>query len=117
MVSTEQQLLPRLAAGIEGPAYLYTTERAVGQQSAVFTGEGYPLRYCLVNNIHRYLRKTVNVRFAAAVVTTFDGIVEQAVDGVTVVLVVLSGVDATLGGDGVRTTGAIVEGEYLDLIT
>ncbi len=58
----------------------------------------------------------MNVGFAAAVIATFDGIVEETVNRVTVVLVILCGVDPALCSDGVCAARAIVEGKYLNLV-
>ena len=58
----------------------------------------------------------MHVGFAGAEVAAFDRIVEEAEDGVAVVLVILGGVDSTLGGDGVGTAGAVLIAEAIHLI-
>src|SRR5690606_32525959 len=45
-----------------------------------------------------------------------DRVVEEPEDRVPVVVVVLGGVDASLGGDGVGPPGGVVEGEDLDVV-
>ena len=66
--------------------------------------------------LHRQLRETVNVGLARAVVAALDGVVEQAVDGVAVVLVVLRGVDPALRGDAVGAARAVVDAEAVDVV-
>ena len=46
----------------------------------------------------------------------FDGVVEEAVNGVAVVLVVLGGVNATLCRDGVSAARAVLIAETVDLV-
>ena len=46
----------------------------------------------------------MHVCFARTEVTTLDGVVKQTVHAVAVALVILRGVNATLCGNGVRTT-------------
>src|SRR5262249_30256930 len=58
-------------------------------------------------------RGPVDVRLGGAVVAALDGVVEEPLDAVAVVLVVLRRVDATLGGDAVGPAGGVVEGEHL----
>jgi hypothetical protein len=98
-VGTEQQLLARLAARVEGSADLRAAEGAVGEQTAVFAREWHALRGALVDDPHRGLGEAVDVRLAGAEIAPLDGVVEQAVHAVPVVGIVLRGVDAALRGD------------------
>ena len=116
LVRTEQQLLPRLAAGVEGAADLRATERAVGELAAVLAGERHALRGGLVDDVVRHLGQSVDVGLAGAVVAALDRVVEQAEDRVTVTVVVLRGVDPALGGDRVRATSRVVEREGLHVV-
>jgi hypothetical protein len=43
-VGAEEELLAGLAAGVEGTGNLRATEGAVGEETAVLTGEGHALR-------------------------------------------------------------------------
>ena len=99
LVGAEQELLAGLAAGVEGAGDLGAAEGAVVEQAAVLAGEGHALGHALVDDVDRDLGQAVDVGLAAAVVAALDGVVEQPVDAVAVVLVVLGGVDAALGGD------------------
>ena len=110
-VSAQQQLLPRLALGIERTGHLCATERTVGQRAAVFTGEGNTLCHALVDDVVADLGQTINVGFTGAVVATLYGIVEQAVNRVTVVLVILGSIDTTLCGDGVCAARGVLNAE------
>ena len=116
LVGAEQQLLAGLAAGIEGARDLGAAKGAVGEGAAVFAGEGNALGYALIDDVDADLRQAIDVGFAGAEVSAFDGVVEEAVDAVAVVLIVLGGVDAALGGDGVRAAGRILKAEALDFV-
>jgi len=101
-VSSEKELLSGLSTGVERTAYLNTSERTVGQVAAVLTGERNTLGDALVDNGRADFGETIDIRLTAAVVTSFDRVVEETIDSVIVILIVLSGIDTTLGGDGVR---------------
>jgi hypothetical protein len=116
LVGPEQELLPRLAAGVEGAAHLGPAERAVVEQSAVLAGEGHPLGHHLVDDVHAHLGQSVHVGLAGAEVAALDGVVEETVDAVTVSLVVLGGVDAALRCDRVGAPRRVVEGECVHLV-
>ena len=98
-VGTEEELLTGLTAGVEGSADLRTAEGAVVEVAAIVACERHTLSDALVDDVVGYLGKAIHVGFAAAVVSSLDGIIEQTVDGVVVVLVVLCGVDTSLCGD------------------
>ena len=115
-IGTEEKLLASLALGVERPAHLHTTKGAVVQEAAVLTRKRHALRHALVDDARAHFRQAVHVGFAAAVVATFNGVVEQAVDRVPVVLVVLGGVDAPLSCNGVRSTRTVLETERLDVV-
>ncbi len=104
-IGSEEKLLSGLAACVEGAAHLSPAERAVCEKSAVFPRERNTLRDTLVDDVVADLRKTIDVCLTATVVTAFDCIVEQTVDGVVVVLIVLCGIDTSLRCDGVCTAG------------
>src|SRR3954453_8419861 len=108
LVGADQELLAGLAAGVEGPRDLDAAERAVVEQPAVLPGERDALSDALVDDVHADLGQPVDVRLARAVVAALDGVVEQAVDGVAVTLVVLGRVDAALGRDRVRAAWAVL---------
>ncbi|MPM43007.1 hypothetical protein SDC9_89679 [bioreactor metagenome] len=116
LVGADQQLLARLAAGVERTRDLHATERAVVEQTTVLAGERHALRDALVDDVRRHLGEAVAVRLAGAVVAALDGVVEEAVGGVTVVAVVLRRVDATLRGDGMRTPRAVLVAEVQDVV-
>ncbi len=115
-VSTEEQLLASLAAGVEGARNLRATEGAVVEEATVFAGEGYALRGTLVNDVDRHLGEPMHVRLTSTEVTALDGVVEEAMHRVAVVLVVLGRVDAALGRDRVRAPGRVVEDEVVHLV-
>ncbi len=73
-------------------------------QATGFTGERNALRRALVDDVHRHFGETMNVRFTRAEVAALDRVVEEAMHGVAVVLVILRGVDAALRSDGMRAT-------------
>ncbi len=116
LVGAEQQLLSRLAAGVEGAGDLDAAEGAGVEQSAVLAGEGHALRHALVDDLDGDLREPVHVGLAGAEVAALDGVVEQAVDGVAVVAVVLRGVDPALRGDGVGAARGVLVAELDDVV-
>ena len=115
-VSAKKELLSGLTASVEGSGDLRAAEGAVREKSAVFAREGDALRDALVDDQVADLGETVDVRFASAIVAALDRVVEEAVDGVVVVLVVLRGVDAALRGDRVRATRAVGDAEDFDVV-
>ena len=115
-VQHQQELLARLAAGVERTRNLRAAERTVGQQAAVLAGEGNALADALVDDEVGDLGQTVDVGLAGAVVAALDRIVEEPVDRVVVVLVVLGGVDTALGCDRVGAAGRVLDAEHLDVV-
>src|SRR5258708_6327514 len=93
LISAEQQLLPRLPPRIECSRDLRPAKGSIRQQTAIFAGEGNPLGDALVDNIYAHLRQAVNVGLARAKVAAFYRVVEKAIDAVTVVGVILSGIN------------------------
>ena len=116
LVRAEQELLAGLAPGVEGARHLRAAEGAVVEQAAVLPGERHTLGHALVDDLEAHLREPVGVRLTRPVVAALDGVVEQPLDTVAVVLVVLRRVDATLRGDAVRAPGRVVEEERLHLV-
>ena len=116
LVGTQKKLLTRLSSCVEGARNLRSAEGAIGERAAVLAGEGNALGYALIDDPGADLGEAVDVAFAGAEVAAFDGVVEEAEDALTVVGVVLSGVDATLRGDGVRAAGGILEAEAFDFV-
>ena len=115
-VCTEKELLSGLSAGIECTAYLHASERTVGKISAVFPGERNALGYALVNDGCADLCKTIDISLPCTVVATLDGVIEETVNRVIVILIVLCGIDTSLGGDGVRPSWRIADAENLDIV-
>ncbi len=115
-IGTQKQLLAGLALGVEGAAHLHSAKRAVVQQTAVIAGKGNPLSDTLVDDAGRYFGQTVDVGFAAAVVTAFNRVVEEAEGRISVVLVVFCGVDTPLSGDRVRAARRILEAKSFDVV-
>src|SRR5690606_27158231 len=111
------QLLAGLAPGVEGAGHLGATEGPVVEEAAVLAGERDALGGGLVDDVQRQLGEAVDVGLTAAVVPALDGVVEEPVDRVAVVVIVLGGVDPALGGDGVGSPGGVVEGEHLHLVS
>lgn len=104
-IGAQEQLLARLAAGIERTRNLRAAERTVGQQTAVFAGERHALSDALVDDEVGHLGQTIDIGLAGAIVAAFDRVVEETIHRVVVVLVVLRGVDAALRSDRVARRG------------
>src|SRR5882724_446183 len=116
LICSEQQLLPRLPPAVEGTGYLCAAKRACIEQPAVFTRERHALRHTLIDDVNADLRQAMDIGLAGAVVTTFNRVIEQAIDAVAIVTIVFRGVDAPLGGDAVGAAWAVLEAEAFDLI-
>ena len=116
LVAADQQLLPRLATGVEGALHLHTTEGPGVQEAAILTCKGDALGNTLVDDVGADLRQAVDVRLAGPIIATLDGVVEQPVGGVVVVAVVLGRVDTALGRDGMGTPGAVLIAEIQDVV-
>ncbi len=115
-VRAEEELLPRLAARVEGAGDLGAAEGAGVEIAGVVAGERDALRHALVDDVVAHLREPPDVRLTRAEVAALDGVVEEPVDAVAVVRVVLRGVDAALGGDAVRAAGAVLVAERLHVV-
>src|SRR5580704_11553466 len=116
LVGPEQELLARLAARVERPLDLHAAERARLEQAAVVAGEWHPLGDALVDDVDADLGQPVGVGLAGAEVATLHRVLEEAKNAVAVVAVVLGGVDAALGGDGVRAARGVVKREAVDVV-
>ncbi len=110
-VCTKQQLLTCLTLSIEGTAHLRTTERTVGKHAAILTCKRNSLCYALVDDVVADLCQTVNVGFTSTIVTTLHCVIEQTINGVTVILIVLCCIDTALCCDGVSTTRRVLNTE------
>ena len=79
-IGSEKKLLSGLSAGVEGTANLRTSKRTVGEKSAIFPCERNSLCDTLVDDVVADLSQTIDIGFAAAVVTSLDCVVEQTID-------------------------------------
>src|SRR5208337_2921268 len=116
LISAEEELLAGLAAGVKRAGDLGAAERAVVEEAAVLACEGHALCDALVDDIHADLRQAVDVGFAGAEVAALDGVVEEPVNAVAVIVIVLGGVDAALCGDGVSAARAVLKAEALYVV-
>ena len=116
LIGADEQLLARLAAGVEGAGDLHAAEGAVVQVSAVLPGEGDPLCHALVDDVGADLGQAVDVGLPGAEVAALDRVVEEPVSRIVVVLVVLRRVDAALSGDRVGAARGVLVEERLDVV-
>src|SRR5271157_2045817 len=116
LVGAEKELLAGLAAGVEGAGNLRAAERAVVEETAVLASEGDALCNALVDDVDADLREAVDVGFAGAEVAALDGVVEEAVNAVAIIVIILGGVDAALRGDGVSAARAVLIAKALDVV-
>ena len=116
LIGSQQQLLAGLTTRVEGSRHLNATERTIGQQTAIFACERHSLRNALIDNIQTDLGEAMNIRFSRAKIATLYRIVEQAEDAVSVVLIVLGGVNSSLRCDAVRPARGILEAKAFNVI-
>ena len=81
----------------------------MASSAAVFAGERHALRHALVNDIDAHLGQPIDVGFARAEIAALDGVVEQPVNAVAVVLIILRRVDAALRRDGMGAPRTVLE--------
>src|SRR6185369_11664899 len=105
----EQQLLPRLAAGIERARHLRAAKRAVIQVARILARERNALPHALVDDVEADLGQAVDVRLPGAKVATLDRVVEEPVDAVAVVVIIFGGVNPALRRDAVRAARRILK--------
>ncbi len=105
-----------MSPGVERARHLYSTERSVVEQTTVFPGKRHALGGALVDDLVADFGEPIDVGFARAIIAAFDRVVEQPEDAVAVVVVVLGGVDPSLGGDAVGPPRAVVVGEDLHVV-
>ena len=116
-IGSEEKLLSGLAPCVEGSGNLGSSKGTVGQLSAVFSGKGYSLGDAFIDDIAADLGEAIDIGLAGAKIPALDGVVKKTPDTVTIVLVVLGGVDAPLGGDAVGAEGAVLKTEAINLVT
>ena len=116
-IGAQQELLPRLSPGVEGPGHLRAAEGAVVQVSGVIPGEGHALGDALVDDVVAHLGEPPHIRLAGTEVAAFHGVVEEAIDAVAVVGVVLGRVDSALRRDAVGAAGAVLVAEGLHVVS
>src|SRR5574344_1342158 len=115
-ISSNQQLLSGLSAGIKCTANLCASERTIIEQSAVISCEWNSLSNTLIYNIITYLSKTVNICLPASVITTFYGIIKQSVYRVIIILIIFSSINTSLICNRVSSSWRIADTKYLDII-
>src|SRR5207249_5933743 len=91
-------------------------EGPVVEITRILTCERHSLRHALVDDIEADLRQAVDVALARAEIATFYCVVEEPVDAVTIVVIILGGVDSALGSDAVSAARGVLEAETLDLV-
>jgi len=110
-VGSEQELLAGLPARVERARDQRAPERAIGEVAAVLAGEGHALGHRVVDDAGGELGQPVHVGLARAEIPALQGVVEEPLHAVAVVLVVLGRVDPALRGHAVGPTGRVVEHE------
>ena len=116
LVATQQKLLTGLTTAVERTLELRTTEGAVVQQTTVFATEGNTLSHALVDAVAGHLSQTIHIGLTGTEVAALHGVVEETVDGVTVILIVVCSVHTALSGDGVSAAGAVLIAEALHVV-
>src|SRR5258708_1693023 len=70
----------------------------------------------MVDDIDTQLRQTINIGFARPVIPSFYCVVKEAVDAVSVILVILGRVDSALSRDAVCTSWGILKAKRKHVI-
>ena len=98
-VGSEKKLLTGLSPGIKGSGNLGAAEGAIGQRTAVFTGKRYTLGDALIDYFGGHLGESVDVCLPGSEISALDGVVKKPENRVAVILIILGGVNTTLGGN------------------
>ncbi len=70
----------------------------------------------MVDNRVADLGQSIHIGLAGPEIAAFYSVVKQAPDAVTVIGIVFSGIDTTLGGDTVCPPGTVLDAEGFDII-
>ena len=105
-----------LASGVEGSRDLRSAERTVVEEPAVLSGEGNAEGHAVIDDGNADLGKPMDVCFPRSEVAALDGVVEQTVHGVAVVLVIFGRVDTSLRGNRVGAPWGILVAKGLHLV-
>ena len=62
-------------------------------------------------------RKTIDICFARTVISTFYSIIEKAVYGIVVVLIILGRIDSSLSCNGMGSAGGVTDTEYFNIVS
>jgi hypothetical protein len=87
---------------------LGTTKRAVREQTPIFSGKWNTLSDTLVNDIGADLCESVNIGFPGSKISPLDGIVKEAMGTISIILVIFSGINPSLGCDGMSPSGRVL---------
>src|SRR5262245_28236397 len=116
LIGAQQQLLSRLTARVECPRYLRPTEAAIIEQSPIFAREGDTLCHALVDDVHTDFGQPKNIGFTRAKISSFDRVIKEPINTVTVIAIVFRGIDPPLRGNRMRATRAVLKAETFDQI-
>ena len=117
LIGAKQQLLAGLPFGVKRAADLGAAEGTVIQQAAVFASKRYALSHTLVDDVNAHLGQAMDVGLARTKVSALQRVIKQPMHGVTVAVIILGRVDATLGGDRVGSTRRVVKGKDLYVVS
>ncbi len=78
--------------------------------------KGTPWATALIDDVAADLGQTIDIGLAGPEIAALDGVVKEPEDGVAVILIVLGGVDAALGRDGMAPAGTVLQAEGLDIV-
>src|SRR6185437_7341304 len=116
LIRAKQKLLASLAPSVERARNLGTPKGPVVEHPAVFARERNALRHALIDNVDADLREAVDVGFSRAKIAAFHGVVKKAIYAITIIAVILGGIDSALRGNAVSAARRILETETLDVV-
>src|SRR5207248_961480 len=113
----EEKLLACLTARIERSRHLDATKGAILEKSAVFARKRNALGDRLIDDVHRQLGESVDVRLARPVIAALHSVIEEPINAVAIVLIIFRCIDSALRGDGMRPARRIVKDETLYVVS
>ena len=101
---------------IKSTLYLRTTKATIAKHSTIFACKWYTLCYALVYNITTYFCQAMHIAFSCTIVATFDSVVKQTVNAISIILIIFCSIYTTLCGNAMCTTRRILEAKRFYIV-
>ena len=116
-IGPEEQLLTCLSFGVKRSWNEYTPKRTIVEQTTIIPRKRNTLCDTLINDICRDFCQSIYVCFSRSIVSTFYSIVKQAMDRVSISLIIFGCIDSSLCSDRVCPTWRILKTKCLNVVS